>query len=95
MSCCGKRRHSFRRNKNLINAEFAIAEKLPVYRHKIFEYSGKGSLKIKGRVTGNTYYFRYPGFRIEIAPEDLPSLMAENDIISVTGDKHLAIIKKH
>ena len=45
-----------------------------------FEYTGNRSLKIKGAMTGKTYYFRFKGHILVVEYADTFSMMAEHGI---------------
>ena len=80
MSCCGKKRKELLQHMQLSGSGPAI-EELPAARipevPSVFEYTGLDLLILKGAVTGKSYYFKYPGARVEVAAEDAYAMLAE------------------
>ena len=63
MACCGAA-------SRMVTADRAGRAAGPT----LFEYTGKGSLTLFGRVTGVRYYFPGPGARVPIDARDAPAL---------------------
>lgn len=82
MGCCGRKRREFRQERN--NSPPSHFEpSLPDSSQPSpvsFEYTGKRSLKVRGSFSGTTYYFRFPGHRLDVIYEDSFALMAEKDL---------------
>jgi len=92
MGCCGDKRAQFREETRSQSSsspsQTADAPDTKEYKPKTFEYTGKRSLKIRGSMTGDTYYFRFPGHRLDVAHEDSFAMMGEGDlrVVSHTDD---------
>jgi hypothetical protein len=82
MGCCGQKRREWLQeiNKSSKKTETIDSENTQERKPKVFEYTGKHSLKIKGAITGNIFYFRFPGYKIEVPYEDSFAMMAETDL---------------
>jgi len=82
MSCCGKKRREWLQeiNKSSTKTNIINSKKSKERKPKVFEYTGSRSLKIKGIITGNVFYFRFPGHKIEVPYEDSFAMMAETDL---------------
>jgi len=82
MGCCGQKRREWSQkiNKSSKETETIDSENTQERKPKVFEYTGKHSLKIKGTITGNIFYFRFPGYKIEVPYEDSFAMMAETDL---------------
>jgi len=86
MVCCGNKRREWSKEKtNYSTAEALDSENPRKRQSKIFEFTGSRSLKIRGITTGNLYYFRFQGYRLEIPYEDAFAMMAETDLKVHTG----------
>jgi len=55
---------------------------------KVFEYTGAGSLSITGAFTGYTYYFPFPGARVDVDYHDAFALVAEPGLTMVPRSTH-------
>ena len=81
MGCCGDKRAQYREEMRSLSSTVPTdTPDTKEYKPKTFEYTGKRSLKIRGSMTGDTYYFRFPGHRLDVAYEDSFALMAEGDL---------------
>ena len=82
MGCCGKKRREWLQeiNNSSTETETIDSENTRERKPKVFEYTGKHSLKIKGIITGNIFYFRFPGHKLEVPYEDSFAMMAETDL---------------
>ena len=84
MGCCGQKRLQWRqetaastsREKTYSNEGVPVENKTPI----LFEYVGRSSLTVKGAITGQSYYFKSSGSKVEVAPADAFAMMAENDL---------------
>ena len=82
MGCCGQKRRAWSQeiNKSSKETETIDSENTKEHKPKVFEYIGKRSLKLKGTITGNIYYFRFQGYKIEVPYEDAFAMMAETEL---------------
>ncbi len=80
MDCCGRKRREWLKEINSLPTESIASENTQERESKLFEYTGKHSLRIKGIITGNIFYFRFPGHKIEVPYEDSFAMMAETDL---------------
>jgi len=82
MGCCGQKRREWLQEINNSSKETKTidSENTQERKPKVFEYTGKHSLKIKGIITENVFYFRFPGYKIEVPYEDSFAMMAETDL---------------
>jgi hypothetical protein len=82
MGCCGQKRKEWSQKiyNSSTEAETIDSGNMQEHQLRVFEYTGKRSMKIKGIVTGNIYYFRYPDHTIEVPYEDSFAMMAETDL---------------
>lgn len=78
MGCCGNKRREWSRKR--ATTETGEPESARERNPKIFEYTGGRSLKIRGVTTGRIYYFRFPGYVLEVPYEDAFAMMAEADL---------------
>lgn len=84
MSCCGgKRKQWLKQEKPTVNQPIRRNEPITVQkerRDRIFEYTGNGSLQIKGSITGKLYAFKFNGDKLNVSRLDSWALMAERDL---------------
>ncbi len=80
MGCCGNKRREWSRKRGRSTTETGEPEGARERSPKIFEYTGGRSLKIRGVTTGRIYYFRFPGYVLEVPYEDAFAMMAEADL---------------
>jgi hypothetical protein len=93
MSCCGGKRAQLSQAQppraQSGQAPIAVAE-LPAPRERkarTFEYVGRGSLTVRGAVSGTAYRFAQTGDRIEVAADDAFAMMAERDVRPAAGSR--------
>ena len=84
MSCCGGKRKEWLKQEKPVNS-LSNNENVPVTavkekRDRIFEYTGNGTLQIKGSITGKLYSFKYHGEKLNVSRVDSWALMAEKDL---------------
>ena len=84
MGCCGQKRTAFKRemeNSTRVQAEnSADFEPPPDMKPRIFEYTGRGALTLRGISSGAVYQFRFPGEKLEVDYYDSFAMMAERDL---------------
>lgn len=84
MSCCGgKRKEWLKQDKPVNNPSLNENETVAFQKEKrdrIFEFTGNGSLQIKGSITGKLYSFNYHGEKRNVSRPDSWALMAEKDL---------------
>ena len=84
MGCCGQKRTAFKRelkNQPRFQAEnFEELEPPAEMKPRIFEYTGRGTLTLKGISSGAVYQFRFPGEKLEVDYYDSFAMMAERDL---------------
>jgi hypothetical protein len=84
MSCCGQKRTAFKRELENSSRgaadDFIEFEPEPEKKPRLFEYTGNGSLILKGVSSGTVYHFRFTGEKLEVNHYDSFALMAERDL---------------
>ncbi len=82
MSCCGQKRNVFKRElENSTHFETENSGNFePARKARVFEYTGDGSLKLKGISSGTVYHFRFTGQKLEVDYYDSFAMMAERDL---------------
>jgi hypothetical protein len=81
MSCCGKKRTDWMQEMLLSGNQGTAVETQPApassREKKLFEYTGNDLMIARGVITGKSYYFKYPGARVAVHPDDAHAFMAE------------------
>lgn len=71
MACCGQRR-------TLVGASGTAVEPGRASRRvpnpAIYEYVGETAMTVIGAISGLHYRFGYPGAKVQIRPQDVPSM---------------------
>ena len=84
MSCCGQKRTAFKeqlKNSSRDEAENSIDfEPQTEKKSRIFEYTGSGTLSLRGISSGAVYNFRFKGEKLEVDYYDSFAMMAERDL---------------
>ena len=84
MGCCGQKRTAFKRemeNSTRFEAENSVDfEPSTEMKPRIFEYTGRGTLTLRGISSGALYHFRFPGEKLEVNYYDSFAMMAERDL---------------
>jgi hypothetical protein len=87
MGCCGEKRREYRvAGRKKMEDNSTPMEKTSLQEKNLsneFMYVGKRSLKVRGASSGTIYYFRFPGYRIQVANEDIYGLMGEAELKAV------------
>ena len=83
MSCCGEKRSAYK--QELQNQPHPVTEHEAEKPPRVFEYTGDGSLKLKGISSGTVYNFRFTGQKIEVDYHDSFAMMAERDLKIATS----------
>ena len=84
MSCCGNKRKEWlreaKRSTGIKSTEAPLSLPNLMRPEKVFEYTGKYSLIIKGATSGKLYRFQYKGDKVKVEYLDSFAMMAERDL---------------
>lgn len=84
MGCCGdKRRQLARSQRARVSPEPEVPPDesiAPRRNNRTFEFVGRGSLTVRGAVSGTVYRFAHPGARLEVNYADAFAMMAQRDV---------------
>lgn len=85
MSCCGNKRREWL-NAEKKSAAGKSSETVPAFHStekpdKVFEYTGKFPVTIRGVTSGKLYTFRFKGEKIKVDYLDSLAIMAEKDLV--------------
>lgn len=92
MGCCGgKRAQLVRSQPSKDEPSGPGSEAAPIAQQRdgrMFEYIGRGSLTVRGAISGRRYHFARLGDRVAVAYDDAFAMMAERDVApAAEGDR--------
>ena len=85
MGCCGEKRKKWLNEEKSLSASSKVEtsgldSSGKIKANKTFEYTGDKNLTVIGSYSGNTYFFKTKGEKIQVNYFDSFSLMAEREL---------------